>query len=386
MLADKVFEIQPGVSAAFGNGSVAKLGRRVAALGEKRVLVVTDPGLVEAGVVAKVSAALEAESLKVEVFSGVHANPTRQDVEAGVEVLRANAKAVVVAVGGGSSMDAAKVIALLAPNGGNVSDFPVGCRPAKPGHIVVAVPTTAGTGSETNMYGVVTDKSIGRKVMAAHASVLPALVVLDPELTLGLSPAVTALSGMDALTHAIEAFTSNRANPFSDALALRAIAAIATYLPRVVGDGKNLESRSEMLLAAHLAGRAFSSSALGICHAMGHPLSARLDLAHGQSLATLLPHVMRFNLGVCETKYAQVGIALGVADPTLGDAQNAERAILAVEKLSTRVGTAKRASELGVTRALLPTLVEDAMADMLMTGTPRFPEARDVHALYEAAF
>jgi alcohol dehydrogenase len=386
MLADKVFEIQPGVRAAFGNGSIAKLGRRLKELGHDRAVVITDPGVVESGVAEKVGAALDAESISTAVFSGVKPNPTRENVEAGVDVLRANAGAVVIALGGGSCLDAAKAIALVAPNGGSVADFPVGCRPPRPGNPVVAVPTTAGTGSETNMHAVVTDKRVSRKVLLAHASVLPVLVILDPELSLTLPSNVTASGGMDALSHAIEAYTSNRSNPFADALALRAIASVATHLPRAVADGKNHESRSEMLLAAHLAGRAFSSSGLGICHAMAQPLCARLDLADGQALALLLPQVMRFNLAVCEAKYAQIGIALGAAEAGLADAQNAERAILAVEKLSARVGTAKRAAELGITRALVPTLVEDAMADLMMSGTPRFPEGRDVHALYEGTF
>ncbi len=385
MLSDKVFEIQPGVRASFGNGSVGKLGRRIKALGKTSAFIVTDSGVARAGVIDRIRRAFDSDGISVELFDGIQANPTVKNVEAGAGKLRASVDAVVVAVGGGSVLDAAKAIALLAPNGGSVSDFPVGCKPKKPGHTVVAVPTTSGTGSETNMFGVVTDPKLGRKVLVAHPSVLPAAVVLDPELTRELPRVPTATCGIDALTHSIEAFTSNRSNPFADSLALRAIAMVASYLPTAVEDGKNLEARSQMLLAAHIAGLAFSSSGLGICHAMGHPLSARLDVPHGQSLATLLPHVMRFNLNVCEVKYAQVAIALGVADPGAENSENAQRALTAVEELSARVGTARSGKELGVKVELIPTLVDDAMADLLMMGTPRFPEPRDVRQLYEAA-
>jgi alcohol dehydrogenase len=385
MLSDKVFEIHPGVRASFGNGTVGKLGKRIKALGKSSAFIVTDSGVARAGVVDRIRRGLEVDNVSVELFDGIQANPTTKNVEAGAAKLRAFPEAVVVAVGGGSVIDAAKAIALLAPNGGTVADFPVGCKPKKPGHTLVAVPTTAGTGSETNMFGVVTDPKLGRKILVAHTSVLPVAVVLDPELTRDLPTVPTATCGMDVLTHAIEAFTSNRANPFSDSLALRAMAMVAGYLPTAVEDGKNLEARSQMLLAAHIAGLAFSSSGLGICHAMGHPLSARLDVAHGQSLATLLPHVMRFNLAACEVKYGQVAIALGVMEPGASNADNAERAVKAVETLSARVGTARSAKELGVKVELLPTLVDDAMADLLMMGTPRFPEPSEVRRLYEAA-
>jgi alcohol dehydrogenase len=385
MLSDKVFEIHPGVRASFGNGTIGKLGKRIKALGKPRAFIVTDSGVARAGVVDRIRRALESDGIAVELFDGIQSNPTTKNVEAGAAKLRGSPESVVVAVGGGSVIDAAKAIALVGPNGGSVADFPVGCKPKKPGHTIVAVPTTAGTGSETNMFGVVTDPKLGRKVLVAHQSVLPVSVVLDPELTRDLPPVPTATCGMDVLTHAIEAFTSNRANPFADSLALRAIAMVSGSLATAVEDGKNLEARSQMLLAAHIAGLAFSSSGLGICHAMGHPLSARLDVAHGQSLATLLPHVMRFNLSTCEAKYALAAIALGVALPDASDAENARHAVTAVEALSARVGTARSGGDLGIKPELLSTLVEDAMADLLMMGTPRFPEPTEVRQLYEAA-
>jgi alcohol dehydrogenase len=235
------------------------------------------------------------------------------------------------------------------------------------------------------MFGVVTDWRLGRKVMIGHPSVQPKAAILDPELTLALPARITALSGMDALTHAVEAFTSSRANPYSDALALRSIASVASYLPRAVEQGGDLEARAQMLLASHLAGLAFASSGLGLCHAMAHAVSARLDVPHGQALATLIPHVMRFNQSTCEVKYSQLAIALGVAGDALSPAANALRAIEAVERISERVGTAFLARDLGLESSLVPTLADDTMADMVLTGTPRFPDPEQVQALFEAS-
>jgi alcohol dehydrogenase len=386
VLQNEQFELQPGVRTSFGVGSVKKLGKRVKSLGAARAFVVTDRGLVAAGIVDRVRAALEVERVSVEVFDGVKANPTVESAHAGGEKLRANLDAVVIALGGGSSLDAAKAIALLGPNGGRCQDYSFGCRPDKPGRPIVAVPTTAGTGSETNMFGVVTDTAIGRKILVAHPSVLAQMVVLDPELTVDVPPRVTGTCGMDVLTHAVEAFTSRRANPMTDAIALRAIAMVGEYLPRAFHEGSDLEARSQMLLASHLAGIAFTSSGLGMCHAMGHPLSARLDAAHGQTLATLLPEVMRFNLPTCLAKYAEVAHALAAAEPAASLEANAQQAIAAVEKLRARVGTDLRGRELGLDPTSVPTLVEDAFADVLMASTPRTPEPADVARIYQTIY
>lgn len=383
MLSKTSFELQPGVRTSFGAGVVEKLGKRVQSLGHERAFIVTDKGVAAAGVIDRAEASLKKANVRCRVFDGVTANPTSDCVQAGSALLKGDPKAVVIAVGGGSTLDASKAIALIAPNGGTPADYPFGCRPEKPGHAIVAIPTTAGTGSETNMFGVVTDPEKKRKVLLGHPSVLPKLILLDAELTLRVPAPVTATCGMDVLTHAIEAFTCTRANPMSDAVALRAIAMVAGYLPKAFDDGENLEARSQMLFASHLAGIAFSSSGLGMCHAMGHPLSARLDAAHGQTLATLLPAVMGFNLEVSTARYAQVAIAMGVAHPGASDADNAARAITAVEELRARVGTDKPGRALGIEPGMLPTLVEDALADPLMAATPRYPDPADVKQLYQ---
>ncbi len=384
MLSETSFEMAPGTRTTFGRGAVGKLGKRIKSMGRSSAFIVTDPGLVKHGVVAQVVASLEAAGIGSAVFDGIAANPSADAVTAGGALLHERPDDVVIAVGGGSAMDAAKAIAILGPNGGKITDYPFGCRPAKAPHAVVAVPTTAGTGSETNMFGVVTEPSLGRKVLVGHPGLTPVAVILDPLLTVGAPPGVTATCGIDVLTHAIEALTCNRANPYSDSLALRAISMAATHLPAAFDNGADLEARAQMLLAAHLAGIAFTNSGLGMCHAMGHPLSARLGAAHGQALATLLPLVMRFNKSTCADRYAQVAIAMGAADPALDDAANADRAIAAIEAMRARVNTDRTGTELGIDASLVSTLVEDAFADPLMAATPRMPEPADVTTIYEA--
>ena len=259
--------------------------------------LVTDAALAATPVVAAATAALAAEGLPAAVFAGVHPNPTTEDMAAGAEAAAALAAgdtaATVVAVGGGSVIDAAKGIALAAvnPQRGRALDYRgTFARAALP---LVAVPTTAGTGAETNAFGVVTDPRAGRKFYVGHASTLPAAAILDPDLTLGLPPAGTAATGMDALTHALESYLSRRANPWSDGIALQVIRMVSAHLPRAVADGADREARSQMLLAAHLAGAAMASTGLGVCHAIGHSLGGRFGIAHGVALTVVLPQVLR---------------------------------------------------------------------------------------------
>ncbi len=383
MLASERVEIHPGPKTTFAAGSTAKLGKRVRGLGFQKAFVVTDAGLVAAEIAGRVEASLTAADLSVTRFADVEQNPRKRTVERAAAEIEPDGQTVVVAVGGGSVIDAAKAIALAAPNGAKLDNVRFGSRPETPGMPVVCVPTTAGTGSETNMFGVVTDEEAERKVLVAHPSVLPQLVLLDPELTVGLPQSVTAMTGMDALTHALESLMATRANPVSEALALRAMAMVYAHLPTAFANGTDMEARAQMLCAAHVAGMAFSSSGLGVCHALGHPLSARFDAPHGQALATLLPHVLRFHADTCEDKLVQVALAFGVYDPEAGAAANAERAIAAVEALSARVGTDKPGSALGISAKMIPTLVEDALADPLILTTPKPVTPEILAEIYE---
>lgn len=263
-------------------------------------------------------------------------------------------------------------------------------------HPIIAIPTTSGTASETNGAAVLTAEAEGgatRKLIFNDAQAKAAIIVLDPELTLGVPAYPTACTGMDVLTHAVEAFTSRAANPMSDALALGAVRLVAGNLEALVtgGDLRHLERRAAMHTASHMAGCAFNIAQLGLCHAMGHPLSTYYGQPHGQTLATLLPEVMRFNAEHPKTaaKYATIAELFGVLRPGASDAENARRAADAVAALAAAVGTGRCIAELdtrGSFEADLPGLVQQALTDPSMLMTPRRPRAEDVERIYRLAW
>jgi alcohol dehydrogenase len=250
---------------------------------------------------------------------------------------------------------------------------------------IVAVPTTAGPGAEANAFGVVADSAAGRRFYVGHASSMPAAVILDPELTLDLAPAVTAATGLDALTRALESYLSARPNPWSDGIARQAIRMIAVSLPRACADGTDLEARSQMLLAAHLAGVAVASTGLGLCHAIGHSIGARWDIAPGVALAALLPEVLRFNLPVRTERIADIAFALNVGDTHADAGRNAGAAIGAVTALRDQVGLDRLISEFGITEDDFGQIAADALDDEVLTGAPRQPAEADIGAILLAS-
>ena len=391
------FNLEPMGTTAVGAGSLAGLPQLLRAHGG-RAFVVSDPGVRAAGVLDTVTDVLTSENVEWTAFVDVDPNPTDANVAAGVAALREFGLdgVVMLLVGGGSAMDCGKYIAMAAPSG--IDDLSLAFSPdldasdkidfstlapaaqvSAPCVPTIAVPTTSGTASETNGGGLITRSEDHRKLTFSHADVKPRAIVLDPTLTVGLPAGATAACGMDVLTHSIEAFTSTAANPYADGVALHAIRLTGEWLPRAVAEGSDLEARSAMQIASHLAGRAFSSGPLlGLVHATGHPVSGTYGVAHGQTLATMLPHVMRFNLDVVTERYADVGLALGMA-------RDAHAAIEAVEKLSSAVGTDRRLSDLGAAPADIEGLTTDALRDMIILNTPRYPNRDEVRGLYERA-
>jgi alcohol dehydrogenase len=248
-----------------------------------------------------------------------------------------------------------------------------------PGVPVIAVPTTAGTGAETNTYGVITDETTGRKGYVGHESVLPRLAILDPELTLGLPPAATAATGVDAMTHSLESLLSRNPNPFAEAVALGVIRTVGEWLPRAVANGSDLEARSRMLLAAHYAGVGQQSgTGVGAVHAIGHAIGTRGRLPHGTSLATVMPEVFETYLGTRDRELALVAIALGAASPRDEEAAAARAGIDAVRALLERVGQRRTLVELGIARELEAVIVRDAVDDAAIDNSPRLPSAAEV--------
>jgi alcohol dehydrogenase class IV len=402
-IADAEITITPAPVAHFGAGAVGKLPGIVRAAGADTAVVVTDAGLAATPVVSAVTGVLSAAGLVVTVFSGVHPNPTTDDVAAGAEAVvaaraareagkareageaRGSGRVMLVAVGGGSPIDAAKGIALAAvnPQRGRDLDYRGDFRvPALP---IVAVPTTAGTGAETNAFGVVTDPLTHRKFYVGHASSLPVAAVLDPDLTAGLPPHATAATGMDALTHALESYLSIRANPWSDGIALQVIRMIAANLPRAYGDGTDREARSQMLLAGHMAGVGMATTGLGICHAIGHAIGGRFGVAHGVTLTMVLPQVLEFNAAVRTDRLADIAFALGVGDTGGTAGRNAAESITAVASLADRVGMTHTMADFGIGVRDFDQIAADALDDEVLANTPRSPAAADIRSILLAA-
>ena len=380
MLSEENFVVRPLPTLVFNRGASHQLSNHIQSLGLNAALIVTDKNLADSGVLDPVLDALKASNLRVEVFDGVEPNPTDKNVEAGAEMLRELGDACVIPIGGGSSMDCGKSVALLAANGGTVEELQAG-MPVDATAPVIAVPTTAGTGSETNSACVITNTRLGRKTYVMHPSITPAFAVLDPDLTVGLPTYPTATCGYDVLTHAIEAFVSAGANAYSDAIALEAIGKVADHLRDVVQDGTNIEARSQMLLASAMAAMAFNVAGLGAVHGTGHAISARLNAAHGQTLATMLPHVMAFNMPAREEKYAQVAKILAPSGPATGAG-----AIDAVIAIRSDIGIDRSISDLGGKDDLLAVLVEDAVADPVNFSNPRPVDPESLEAMYRAAW
>jgi alcohol dehydrogenase len=388
-LADRIIELELRGRIRFGVGSIEALPGLVEGAGARRAFIVTDPGVLASGVVDRVRGVLEEGGLEVGVHAGVEPNPGTGSVHRGSEAFAAFGveRTAVVAVGGGSSIDTAKVVSLHAANGGDILALGYHRTVLAPGGPVIAVPTTAGTGAETNTYGVITDEVAGRKEYIGHPSVLPVWSVLDPALTVGLPPAATAATGVDALTHAIESLLSRNPNPFAEALALGVIRTVGEWLPRAVADGADLEARSQLLLASHLAGIGQQSgTGVGLVHALGHAIGTRGRLAHGLALAAVLPEVLAFYAsapGLRDREMALVGVALRAASPTEDAATGAVGAIGALRVLLADLGLRPGLTELGFDGALLDVVAGDALADAAIANSPRLPtldEARGILA------
>jgi alcohol dehydrogenase len=389
-LADVALDIPLRDRILFGCGRIQELPALVRELGGRRAFVVTDPGVVRAGVAGAVCDVLDATGVSRHLYAEVEPNPGAASIARGSRELAAfgTSDAVVVAVGGGSSMDSAKAISLHATNGGEVLALGYHRDDLTPGVPIIAVPTTAGTGAETNTYGVITDEAAGRKGYVGHPSVLPRAAILDPQLTVGMPPAVTAATGVDAMTHSLESLLSRNPNPFAEAMALQVIRTVATWLPVAVADGSDLEARGQLLLASHLAGIGQASgTGVGAVHAIGHALGTRGRLPHGTALATVLPEVLGFyadEAGLRDRELALVAVALGAAGPSDPQPDAARAGISALDAFLRRVGQRPTLAALGVDGALIPVIAQDAVDDAAIANSPRLPDRDQVESILRA--
>ena len=340
-------------------------------LGFQRALIVTDKPLVEIGLVGQVVEKLGTAGITSTVFDGVQPNPTVGNVEAGLGLLKANDCDFVVSLGGGSPHDCAKGIALVATNGGSIKDYEGLDMSAKPQLPLVAINTTAGTASEMTRFCIITDEARHIKMAIVDKHTTPILSVNDPELMLLKPAGLTAATGMDALTHAVEAYVSIAANPITDACAIKAIELIQGNLVEAVDNGKSIEAREQMAYAQFLAGMAFNNASLGYVHAMAHQLGGFYDLPHGVCNALLLPHVQAYNAQVAAPRLKDVAKAMGVDVASMSDEQGAQAAIDAIKALSVAVKIPENLTKLGVKAEDIPTLADNALKDACGFTNPK---------------
>lgn len=367
-------------------GISSKIGDILIEYGAKKVLLVTDKGIEQAGILEKIVASLHRNNISYSLYNEVEPNPSMESIMNGLKKRQELASDHILAIGGGSSIDTAKGIAIMANNEGNILDFEGVGKIPDPGLPLIAIPTTAGTGSEVTASTIVTNKETKFKAAVISPYLYPKLALLDVELTLMLPAHITAATGMDALTHAIESFTSKQASPISRALALEAIRMIGRNIRDAYYVGTNIKSREAILTASMMAGAAFAQSRLGNVHAISHTLGGVFDIAHGIANATLLPFVMKYNLPACPEAMKDIAEALGEDIHSLSIQQSAERAITAVRKLNQDLHIPDNIKDLGVTLDLLPKLVKDSMRSGNILVNPRLTTAKDIEEIIMNAF
>ncbi|WP_337047934.1 L-threonine dehydrogenase [Serratia liquefaciens] len=368
-----------------GSGCLDEAAKTMKQQGLRRALIVTDKVLNNIGVVAQVQQLLAAQQIESCVYDGTHPNPTTSNVKQGLALLQEHQCDCVISLGGGSPHDCAKGIALLATNGGDIKDYEGVDRSAKPQLPMIAINTTAGTASEMTRFCIITDEARHIKMAIVDKHVTPILSVNDPHLMAGMPKGLTAATGMDALTHAIEAYVSSAANPITDACALKAVTMIAESLRDAVADGSNMQARENMAYAQFLAGMAFNNASLGYVHAMAHQLGGFYDLPHGVCNAVLLPHVQEFNASVCASRLKDIAAAMGLDVSYLNDQQGAAACIAAIRLLAQDVGIPTGLRDLQVKEQDLDTLATNALKDACGFTNPIQATHAQIVAIFRAA-
>ncbi len=382
-MASKGFFLPP--QSLFGAGCLDSLGAEIAGRGWKKALLVSGQRIAASDAMKKMTAVLDRHGVSYALFSDVRPNPDTKNVADGVRAFQENDCDFLLALGGGSSNDCAKAIGIVAANGGDIHDYQGADKSALPAPPIVAVNTTAGTASEISRAYLISDDELQTKLIMKDRNCMPAIAVNDPELMADLPAGLTASTGMDALTHAVEAYVSTRSYPLTERLAREAADCIFTYLPRAVEDPHDMQAREQMTYGQYMAGMAFGNGGLGLVHAMAHPLGAVFRLGHGICNAVLLPYVCRFNAQAVESKYAELYRFLFPEADELSDTAACARFIEALFRLSERIGTRSTLSNLGVTEADIPLLAEKALQDGNLASNPIQPTAREVEALYRQA-
>ena len=369
----------------FGAGARKELPAVLERMGLHKALVCSDKGLIKVGTTKMVTDVLDEASFPYEIYSEIKPNPTVTNVQQGVEAFKASGADCLIAIGGGSSMDTSKGIGIVANN----PEFPdvvslEGCAPTKHKSVpIIAMPTTAGTGAEVTINYVIIDEERKAKMVCVDPNDIPAVAIVDPELMYSLPKSLTAATGMDALTHAIEGYITKGAWVMSDMYELQAIKMIAENLPLAVEEPTNPVGREGMALAQYIAAQAFSNVGLGLVHGMAHPMGSLHDIPHGVANALLLPTIMEFNMPTRIEKYGVIAQHMGVDTTGMTPEQAAQAAVDAVRALSVRVGIPQRLSDLGITEQDIPALAKQAIADVCTPGNPRDVTIEDITELYK---
>jgi len=371
----------------FGRGALAELKGQIHRIGSTRVLLVTDPGLVKSGACAQVEALLADGGPHPAIYADVEPDPSLETAYACARAARDHAADAVVGLGGGSAIDIAKIAALLAGGNADLLEYVgVGRVPAA-GLPVIAIPTTAGTGSEVTPIAVLSDKTSQLKKGIVSEYLVPKVALIDPMLACTLPPRVTAYTGMDALTHCIEAYTNRNAIPFIDGLALEGIRLIGRSLRTAVHQGTNLDARESMALGSLYGGLCLGPVNTAAVHAMAYPLGGMYNVPHGLANTVLLPHVIAFNLPACLERYSAVADCLGEPRTGSSDAERAARAVAAILRLAHDIGIDVRMRNLGVRESTIPEMAAAAVqVTRLMNNNPRTVGVEDARAIYAAAY
>lgn len=363
----------------FGIGARHRVGFYALNMQARRVLVVTDPGVTAAGWLAELIENLDESGIPSVVFNAVTPNPKDTEVMAGAAHYRDEGCDVIVALGGGSVIDCAKGIGIVSANGGSILDYEGVDRIPRPGPPLICIPTTAGTSADISQFAIINNTGKRYKIAIISKSVVPDVALVDPETTTTMSPYLTACTGLDALTHAIEAYVSTASSPVVDVHALAAIALVHAHLPTAIADPGNTEARENMTLASLQAGLAFSNASLGAVHAMAHSLGGYLDMAHGESNALLLDHVIRFNFATSSDRYQRIGTMMGIPAAT------EQTLTAAIAALRARCGIHDGLAARGVTRGSIEDLAPHAERDACIFTNPRRASLADIKTIYAEA-
>lgn len=366
-----------------GRGCLNEAGPHIRQLGGRKALVVTDEFLLRSGIADRVLDVLKKEGFESVVYSDVRPNPTCKNVHDGAELLQKENCDIIVSVGGGSPQDAAKAIGIIAANGGHITEYEGVHKSKAKSMPIVAVNTTAGTSSEVTINYVITDEERKVKMVMVDKNSLASVSINDPELMTGKPADLTAATGMDALTHAVEALVTPGAYPVTDATALAAVRLIFDYLPRAVKNGNDIEAREQMVYAIFLGGLAFNNAGLGYVHAMAHQLGGVYDLPHGVCNAMLLPFVEAENAKHVPEKFRAIARAIGLDDSGKSDTECARYVVDKISELSREVGIPSKLSELGVDDPDLDLLADNAMKDACAPGNPFQPTKEEVVKMFE---